>query len=92
MADRLRVPLTTPWRADAARVEGVSDLVKGRSARALYVTNDRKYVGCMTIRKRLDRRGGGFTVAQMVELVRAGLATATENAWSRARARSKSLR
>jgi hypothetical protein len=60
VAHRLGVPLATAWRANAACVESIRYLMKGRSARALYLTDDRKHVGCMAVGKGLDRCCGCF--------------------------------
>jgi hypothetical protein len=43
---------------DAACVESIRYLMKGCSARALYLTDDRKHISRMTISKSLDRRCG----------------------------------
>jgi hypothetical protein len=49
IAHRLRVPSATARRADAARVQRLSDLVQGRGTRALHLPDDWKHVGGVTI-------------------------------------------
>jgi hypothetical protein len=63
VTDGLGVPLPTTPRADAACVESIRYPMKGRSTRALYLTDDRKQVSCMAVGKGLDGRCGCFTRA-----------------------------
>jgi hypothetical protein len=58
VAHRFRIPLATSRRADPPCVESVRYLVERRSARALYLADDRQHVGCVTAREGLDRRCG----------------------------------